>query len=55
MAIYSEKYEKPIQATNISNFMITSNHNIKDTDGRRIIPLDISLEKKEKPRLFQES
>jgi hypothetical protein len=44
--MYRDVYEKAIQADNISNFIINTNEEVKDTNGRRIIPLDISLSKK---------
>jgi len=43
---YRDVFEKGFQAENIFNFMITSNHAIGDTQGRRIISQDISLVKK---------
>lgn len=43
---FRDVYEKGIQAENIGNFVITSNYDIRDSQGRRIITQDISLSKK---------
>lgn len=48
---YRDVYEKPIQAENISNFMITTNFTIDDS-GRRVIILDLSLEYKQNTDFF---
>ena len=51
--MYRDVYEKAIQADNITNFMINTNEDVKDSNGRRIIPLDISLSKKGDYKYFE--
>lgn len=53
-SIYRDVFEKPIQAENISNFIITSNYNIKDSEGRRIIPLDMNLSRRKDYSYFSD-
>jgi hypothetical protein len=45
-SMYRDVYEKAVQTENISNFIITTNFTIRDSNGRRYKPLDLSLSKK---------
>lgn len=40
--LYADKYEKSIECKNITNVFVTTNFDLRDARGRRIIPKDIS-------------